>query len=447
MTDPALTWPDRTEPPPFPRIRLEAGPEQTGTVATELDASGYDLYYTWPDWTNRAIIGDCGPVLAHLAAHDDLAGAVQTIYADPPYHRPERQGRGPPLAGYDQRWDTTADYLAWLHARLTVTRPLLTASGSVFVQCGPHNSHLIRTLLDEIYGADNHVVTVNARKVHRRRTARPYAAADQVHWYARNKPLLRYRRLYRPRPHVRDYSWIELEDGTRRLQTPAERNGSAARPPRSRRFARRNLFSRSTRRRYPYTIDGRTYHPPHGGGWTIDQTEMTGLHRHGRLVTGGGRVYYVDYLDDDREAALDEIWHETPAANYRRWHQVETPPLIVRRCILQTTDPGDLVLDPTSGGGTTAVTAERYARRWIAIDRSATSLHITAERIRSAQFPWYDRTGPPWQLRVETARYHPRARVADGLPALHRPHPDRPIAEPHRVRIAGPFRIEVTRPA
>jgi adenine-specific DNA-methyltransferase len=377
-------------------------------------------FYQHPmHWTNRMILGDSLTVMTSLAEKEGLKGQVQMIYVDPPYgikfgsnwqvstrKRDVKDGkvedatRQPEqIRAFRDTWELGIhSYLSYLRDRFTVARDLLTESGSIFVQIGDENVHLVRGVLDEVFGAENFAGQVTFKKTS---GAGSFAVgtnvlasvSDYVLWYARNAGSVKYRQLYRSKVGdvgTGEYSLIELPDGTRRRATDLEISD----PGYGRLFRLDNLISQTTRvgqtTVFPVEVDGRRV-VPGTGGWKTNQAGMARLIAAGRVVGRENSLGYVRYLIDFPAMSLNSLWDDTVTAGRPgdKLYVVQTNPKVIERCMGMTTDPGDLVLDPTCGSGTTAHVAEQWGRRWITIDTSRVALALARTRLMSARYPYY----------------------------------------------------------
>jgi len=383
-----------------------------------------DFYHHEQNWSNRIILGDSLLVMNSLAEKEALRGQVQMVYMDPPYgikfgsnwQVSTRKPRVTDGAGADvtrqpeqirafrDTWEHgVSSYLAYLRDRLVMAHQLLTESGSVFVQIGPDNEHLVRCLLDEVFGSENHVTTIVYQKTTGAGSPSGGTNAlaetyDLIVWYGKNKSALKYRQLFKDKEVGGEgaslYTHIEMSDGSRRpLTTKEKRSGEL--PPEGRAFGVDNLTSSSgvDKTRYPVVIDGRTFRP-NPGVWKTSEDGMKRLIAAGRVYVGPGAAKpgYIRYIDDFPASPLANVWTDTVGQNQLggpKVFVVQTALKAVQRCILMSTDPGDLVLDPTCGSGTTALVAEQWGRRWITIDTSRVAAAISRSRLMAAVFPYY----------------------------------------------------------
>jgi adenine-specific DNA-methyltransferase len=377
-----------------------------------------DFYHHEQNWSNRLILGDSLLVMASISEKEGLKGKVQTVYFDPPYgikfgsnwqvstrkkdvrdNRIEDATRQPEqIRAFRDTWQLGIhSYLTYLRDRLVVARELLSESGSVFVQIGEQNVHLVRSVLDEVFGDENFVREIIYQKTTGagspgELTSLP-SVCDYIIWYAKNKEQMKYRQLYKDKEFggegASGYTNVELPDGTRRSLTSEEKENPSSLPKGSRIFAYDNTRSQSgvDKTRYPVTLNGKTYRPD-PEVWKTHEEGMKKLISAGRINAGASTLSYIRYLDDFPAIALNNIWTDSISRSMTdKVYVVQSTTKVVQRCILMTTDPGDLVVDPTCGSGTTALVAETWGRRWITCDTSRVALALARTRIMSARFP------------------------------------------------------------
>ncbi len=383
-----------------------------------------EFYRHEANWSNRMILGDSLQVMASLDSRERLGGKVQMIYVDPPYgikfgsnwqvsarKRDVKDGKVEDIAreveqikAFRDTWELGINsYLTYLRDRLLVSRDLLTESGSIFVQIGDENVHLARSLMDEVFGSENFISLICLRTTG---GAGSFAGGTNVLpavssfllWYGRDLESIKYRQIYADKTAGvaagELYSLVRTPDGKERRATADELSGKAL-PNGARFFRPDNLVSQTTRTGqttvFPVEVDGRTY-MPRGGGWKTNREGMGRLLAARRVrPTIGSTVQYVRFLDDFPAVPLNNIWADVGTGSFTdpKVYVVQTNTKIVQRCILMTTDPGDLVLDPTCGSGTTAYVAEQWGRRWITIDTSRVALALARQRLMGARFPYY----------------------------------------------------------
>ncbi len=389
----------------------------------ELDL--VDFYRHHANWSNRMILGDSLNVMASLAEREALRGKVQMIYVDPPYgikfgsnwqvsarKRDVKDGKLEDatreieqIKAFRDTWERGIhSYLIYLRDRLEVAKDLLTETGAIFVQIGDENVHLVRSVMDEVFGSENFMTLINfattsgagsfAVGTNVLATVTNYVVA-----YAKDLERVKYRQLYRSKEVGGEasslYTQVLLAEGVVRPITAAERAGAPL-PTGARAFGVDNLTSQTTRvgqtTVFPIEIGGRTF-LPRTGGWKTNKQGMQRLLNAGRIHAGrGNNPGYIRYIDDFPASPLTNLWTDTLGQGQfggDKIYVVQTANKIIERCMLMTTDPGDLVLDPTCGAGTTAFVAEQWGRRWITIDSSRVALALARQRLMGARFPWF----------------------------------------------------------
>ncbi|MFZ4154981.1 site-specific DNA-methyltransferase [Streptomyces pseudogriseolus] len=384
-------------------------------IPDELDK--VDWYNHQMNWTNRMILGDSLQVMASLAERENLRGKVQMVYIDPPYgikfgsnwqkradNSRVRDGKledatreVEQIKAFRDTWELgISSYLTYLRDRLTSARDLLTESGSIFIQIGDENVHLVRSLLDEVFGSENFVSliaykTTSGAGSFAGGTNVLASVADYVIWYARNIDTVKYRQLYVLKQlgesGASGYNFAETSDGTRA-------RFSSTPPEGSRVFTADNLTSQTTRvgqtTVFPVTVDDVIYRPAKGG-WKTNREGMERLKNARRLLGLGRTLRYVRYFDDFPAFPRNNLWDDTTTAGFGadKIYVVQTNTKVIERCMLMATDPGDLVLDPTCGSGTTAYVAEQWGRRWITVDTSRVAIALARHRLMGAKYPAY----------------------------------------------------------
>jgi adenine-specific DNA-methyltransferase len=376
-----------------------------------------NFYQHQQNWQNRLILGDSLQVMASLAEKEGLKGQVQCIYMDPPYgikfgsnwqastvKRDVRDGRiadatrqPEQIKAFRDTWELGIhSYLAYLRDRLRLSHELLTEGGSLFVQIGDENLHLVRSLLDEVFGAENFCSQITVKKTGGLGTDLLKNVTDYLVWYARSRPSVKYRQLFvdkragEGRTTGARYDQVRLRDGTMRTLTNSERLDQTTIPQGARPFRYDNLISSGTTPScvFEFELNGTKYFPGGGRSWKTNRTGMEVLARAGRLVGTARSIQYVRYIDDFPAYEPNNVWEDV-AVGTDKVYVVQTPTSVVERAVLMTTDPGDLVLDPTCGSGTTAYVAEQWGRRWITIDTSRVSVTLARQRMMSAMYPYY----------------------------------------------------------
>ena len=377
------------------------------------EAAKTEFYQHEAHWSNRMILGDSLQVMASLAEREGLRGKVQCIYFDPPYGikfnsnfqwsttsrdvkdgRAEHITREPEMVkAFRDTWrDGIHSYLTYLRDRLTVARDLLNESGSIFVQIGDENLHRVRALLDEVFGEDNFVSIIQVQKTGSQAGSLLASTVDFIVWFAKAKPNVKYRQLYMERVagHVSSdrYDQIELTNGTERRLRREELNRSVVLPE-GRVFRHTSLISSGQASTdQVLEFEGCSYRAGPSNHWKTTLTGLDQLAKAERIAAGRTTVRYKRYLDDFAVLPISDRW-ESLQIGTGLIYVVQTAPSVVERCLLMSTDPGDLILDPTCGSGTTAYVAEQWGRRWITIDTSRVSLALARARIMGARYPYY----------------------------------------------------------
>jgi Adenine specific DNA methylase Mod len=375
-------------------------------------------FYSHPQhWTNRFILGDSLQVMASLAERESMRGKVQCIYFDPPYgikfnsnwqvstlSRDVKDGKKEDVSrepeqvkAFRDTWkDGIHSYLTYLRDRLMVARELLTESGSIFVQIGDENVHRVRAVMDEVFGEENFVSEIVFKKTGGQSSTAIANVNDVALWYARKQRSLKYRGLYAEKSPgdegATNYTWVEEGSGRRRPLTAAEKVGRGVIPADARIMQPYPMFSDGVSQRdRPFIWRNESYSPSASSHWKTHSIGLGRLNFADRLVAQGKTLRFVNYLTDYSVTPLINIWTDTQTSGFGagRVYVVETNPLVVQRCMLMTTDPGDLVLDPTCGSGTTPLVAEQWGRRWITIDTSRVALALARTRLMSARYPYY----------------------------------------------------------
>ena len=372
-----------------------------------------EFYQHDQNWTNRMILGDSLQVMASLAEREGMRGKVQCIYFDPPYgikfnsnfqwsttSRDVLDGRADQITrepeqvkAFRDTWrDGIHSYLTYLRDRITVARDLLTDSGSIFVQIGDENVHRVRALLDEVFGDENFISLITLKKTGGQTAAMLATVTDYVVWYSKNKPNSKYRQPYLPmrvgegKGTGERYGNLRTEDGT------VDSWNKVDQIPEGAKYARIDPLT-STRaakehEKWPFDFCGKSYFAGAGHTWSTTKLGMSRLAMAGRIYSTGRQLSYVRCHDDFAATRLGNLWEDV-AGKTNKVYVVQTFERIVERCVLMSTDPGDIVLDPTCGSGTTAAVSEQWGRRWITIDTSRVALALARARIMGARFPFY----------------------------------------------------------
>ena len=372
-----------------------------------------EFYQHDANWSNRMILGDSLQVMASLAEREGLRGKVQCIYLDPPYGikfnsnfqwsttsrtvadgKKEHITREPEqVRAFRDTWsDGTHSYLSYLRDRLTVARDLLKDSGSLFVQIGNENVHLVRTLVEEVFGADNFVSLVTFKKTGGQTSHLLAPVCDYLLWFAKRLDVIKYRQPFRRvkagegHSTGERYDQLAMPDGSLR---PA---GTSPEPPTGARHFRHVTLSSNRpakeHERIEFRFRSRSFFPPRNRTWSTTKEGFRRLTRAGRVHGGAKSLNYAKFLDDFPAYPIGNLWDDVSGSG-ERLYVVQTSQRVVERCVLMTTDAGDLVLDPTCGSGTTAYVAEQWGRRWVTIDTSRVALALSRARVMGARYPYY----------------------------------------------------------
>lgn len=376
-----------------------------------------EFYQHDQHWSNRMILGDSLQVMASLAERESLRGQVQCIYFDPPYgikfnsnwqvstqSRDVKDGKMDQITrepeqvkAFRDTWkDGIHSYLTYLRDRLTAMRDLLTDSGSIFVQIGDENVHRVRALMDEVFGESNFVNEIAFAKTTSSTSGDLSGVYDIVVWYAREKASLKYRPIYKPKiaggPGGTGYTRVRLPQGN---VVPASKykneNEELVLPEGADLIFPDSIRSQSPGSRYDVIYSGRIFRPE-PNYWKTDKENMQRLLKADRMYATAKNLSYIRKYNDFPVFPLSNFWADTVGQNQfggDKIYVVQTGLTVVQRCMLMSTDPGDLVLDPTCGSGTTATVAEQWGRRWITVDTSRVALALARARIMGARYPYY----------------------------------------------------------
>jgi adenine-specific DNA-methyltransferase len=368
------------------------------------------------DWSNRMILGDSLQVMASLARREDLAGKVQMVYIDPPYgikfasnFQPEINKRdvkdkekdltreAEMVRAYRDTWTLGIhSYLSYLRDRLILAKELLADTGSIFVQIGDENLHLVRSVLDEVFKPQNFIAVIQFKKTGGFETAGIASICDYLIWFAKSKESFKFNRLYERKMYGEGsgerYNSVYLTDGSSHPASRFETDEGLKLPTGARLFLGGPVTSDgASSSPVPFEFQGRSLLPKANQHW---KTTLEGLKRLAtaeRLFSTKEFLNYRLFLNDFPATPLSNMWTDTMGTAERdKMYVVQTPTKVIERCMLMTTDPGDLVVDPTCGGGTTAYVAEQWGRRWVTIDTSRVALALARQRLLAAKFDYYE---------------------------------------------------------
>lgn len=454
-------------------------------VADKLDA-----YEHKGPWTNRLVLGDSLQVMNSLLEYEGMGGQVQMIYFDPPYGvkfgsnfqpfvrsqavkdkhgNDAHMSREPEMVkAYRDTWELGLhSYLTYLRDRLTLAKEMLATSGSIFVQISDDNLHHVREIMDEIFGSENFVAIIFFQTTSGFETKTIAALGDYLLWYAKDIKSAKVNKLYRDQivvPGEGNAEKILLRDGTYRGVTAAEARGEKPIPEGAKFYVAGDLQSDGpASEAQPFEYLGKTYNPSPGKHWKANYPlGMQRLADAGRIHVSKNSIRYRRFSDDFPLQELGNVWTDTVTGVFtdKKLYVVRTNPKVIERCLHLTTDPGDLVFDPTCGGGTTAYAAEQLGRRWITVDTSRVPLALTRQRLLTSTFSWYRLKEPskgPAGGFVYERKHNKKGEEVGGLvPRIKLENiandeaptveiiPDRAEVNDKITRVCGPFTVEAT---
>lgn len=468
------------------------------------------------NWSNRMILGDSLLVMASLAEKEGLKGKVQMIYMDPPYgikfgsnwqvstrKRDVKDGRAEEVTRQPEQIKAFRDtwelgihsYLFYLRDRLVLARELLTETGSVFVQIGDENVHLVRCLMDEVLGSENFISLISFATTSGFQTKEIARGGDYLLWYGRNRDIGTKARLLfegmSKEAGEAGYRYLLFPDGSSRVMTVEEMNRDVPIPKDSIPYKPDNILSQGAAKEdQPFTYEGKTYRPGINSHWKASYPDgMSRLSWARRIHVSQNTLQYRRMSTDFPFRVRNNVWVDTLTGQFTedKVYAVQTNTKVVERCLLMTTDPGDLVLDPTCGSGTTAFVAEQWGRRWITIDTSRVAIAIARTRLMAARYPYYILSDSPQGIEKEAeligqpvAPHKTEQDVRKGFVYRRVPHVtlrsiannpdiqegmsredidaaivqhsdtellhDQPYEDSKRVRVSGPFTVESLSP-
>jgi len=439
-------------------------------------------------WQNRMILGDSLSVMNSLVEFEGLGGQVQMIYIDPPYgvkfgsnfqpfvrKREVKHGgdedmtREPEMVkAYRDTWELGLhSYLTYLRDRLMVARELLHETGSVFVQISDENVHRVKAVLDEVFGSQNACAVITLTKAASQSSDLLASVNDYLLWFAKDKTRVKYRRLFKSRPPIDSpthrYICVETPRGEIIDLSLKQKLGKDPIPEgRFLRLVTLTSQSGSATSRFEYEFEGKRYRPPGARGWSTSREGLDRVREVGRMYAVGTTLMWKNYHSDFAYRPIVSLWDDIRSSGFgeEKLYVVQTQAGVVERCVMMTTDPGDLVLDPTCGSGTTAYAAEYWGRRWITIDTSRVPLALARQRLLTSTFPYYElkepKRGPAGGFvyrRKQSAGGDEEGglvphvtlkSIANNEPPVMEVLVDRPEVLPGVTRVSGPFVVEAT---
>ena len=462
--------------------RPDAGPGQESLFELPDEnpplRQAIEFYRHAHNWSNRLIAGDSLLVMNSLLHKEGMGGDVQTVYIDPPYgikygsnfqpftnKREVTDGKDTHLTGepetikaFRDTWELGVhSYLSYLRDRLLLARELMAESGSCFVQIGKENVHRVALVMDEVFGAQNRMTTITYATTGGSSTKHLPEVGDYLLWYAKDKTKSKYRQLYEHLDRagiIELFSWhamVEFKDGSSRKLTPEERfDPDIYLPADSLLFQDISLCSpgtSNTGRSEPYEWQGRVYPCPDTLQWRVSAAGLDRLAEQNRLFSSDANdvLRWKQYESETAGRGINNMWYHKMAASDKRY-VVQTANSVIQRCILMTSDPGDLVFDPTCGSGTTAYVAEQWGRRWITCDTSRVALALARQRLMTANFDYYALAHPDEGVGsgfvYEKVPKVSAASLAYDEPPQHTVLYDRPERNRAKHRVTGPFTVE-----
>ena len=430
-----------------------------------------EFYKHSQGWSNRLIAGDSLLVMNSLLEKESMAGKVQMIYIDPPYgikygsnfqpfvnKRDVKDGKDEDLTqepemvkAFRDTWELGIhSYLTYLRNRLLLARQLLHESGSCFVQIGDENVHLVRIILDEVFDLDNFVAQIPFRtKTMSLGAKNVEGMLNYLLFYSRDIKKLKYHQLFIEKDCEGDslFCWIENADGKRRKLSKDEINNHKLIKEKGIIFRLVSLsyIGENESTKYKIELGGETFSPPGGKSWLIPLETMNKAILKKLIMKSGSSLNYIMYHDNYPISRLNNLWSDTTGST-NKIYVVQTNTEVVKRCLLMTTDPGDLVLDPTCGSGTTAHVAEKWGRRWITCDTSRVAVTLSKQRLMTALFDYYELAHPKEGVSsgfiYKTVPHITLRTIVNNEPAQQETLYDQPIIDRKKKRITGPFTIE-----
>lgn len=429
-----------------------------------------EFYKHSQGWSNRLIAGDSLLVMNSLLEKEGMAGKIQMIYIDPPYgikygsnfqpfvnNRDVKDGKDQDLAqepetikAFRDTWELGIhSYLTYLRDRLLLAVQLLTESGSCFVQISDENLHHVKELMDEVFGASNFVSVIPFRTKIPLNNKYLANISDFIIWYTHDIRQLKFRRLFSEREFGEgtQFTWVEEPDGKKRRMSSEERSNPSRIPDSFKIFRLTDLNSTgySETADFPIQFEGKAFYPAKKRGWKTNREGINSLIRNGRLLAPGNTIQYVFYYNDYPIQEITNLWTDTQGAT-DKIYAVQTNTNVIQRCILMTTDPGDLVFDPTCGSGTTAYVAEQWGRRWITCDTSRVSIALAKQRLMTSVFDYYELAQPKEGIssgfKYKTVPHVTLGSIANNEVAQEEILYDRPNIDISKKRVAGPFTVE-----
>ena len=430
-----------------------------------------EFYEHEQGWANRMIAGDSLLVMNSLLRKERMRSKVQMIYFDPPYginyssnfqpytnKTDVKDGKGEDLTkepeqikAYRDTWELDEhSYLTYIRNRLLLSRELLTDSGSIFIQISDEHVHRIRVIMDEIFGSENFVSLITFKKSNNSTSSTISNISDYIIWYAKDKKQIKYNALFTLKGYddiLNTYNQIELPDGTRRPLTKKEKDTKNI--PKGKLYYLTRIESQhESKKDQKFEFKGKIFEPSKNKQWSVNIQGLKNLIKKNRLIEHNNKIVFIRYLDDFPVKNFTNVWIDTIGGmgDDGKVYTVQTITKTIQRCMLMTTDPGDLVFDPTCGSGTTAYVSEKYGRRWITCDTSRVALNLAQRRLTTALFDYYKLVDTKQGV-CNGFVYDVVNHIIPKTLAYNEDTPkeilyDKPHIDKTKKRVSGPFTIE-----
>lgn len=455
------------------RSEVTDGSEQLSLFEKEKKPlrEAIEFYKHKEGWKNRLIAGDSLLIMNSLLEKEGMAGKIQLIYIDPPYgvsygsnfqpfvnKKDVKDGNDDDLSqepemirAFRDTWELGIhSYLTYMKDRVFLGRELLSETGSIFIQISDENIHLIRILMDEIFGADNFVAQIAFAKTSSFSSNLISRNHDHILWYAKDIKKIKYRQLYLPRVERTEggtFSWVELPNGNSRKLSSEEKEDRESIGGKPFRASDITSSGESKDGSVPFEFNGEIFTPAKGNHWKTSIEGLKNLVLANRIIKNGKNLAYKRFETDFPYMVLNDVWEDTIIGTFtKKLYVVQTGTLAVKRCILMTTDPGDIVFDPTCGSGTTAFVAEDLGRRWITCDTSRVALAIAKQRLLTSSFDFYkyaqEDEGVSGGFQYEMVPHITLKSIANKEPTPMEVLFDRAKPDKSKTRVTGPFTVE-----
>jgi adenine-specific DNA-methyltransferase len=432
-----------------------------------------EFYKHKENWSNRLIAGDSLLVMNSLIEKEGMSGKVQMVYFDPPYgikygsnfqpfvnKRDVKDGKDEDLTSepemikaFRDTWELGIhSYLTYLRDRLLLAKDMLHESGSIFVQISDENVHHVREILSEVFCSENFVSTIFFKTTGGFDTRTLSRVGDYILWFAKDVTKIKFRKLYEEyQPQVGEvgYNWIIFPDGTSRGLTADEKRNPSKIPTDGKVYKATSIKSQgATGSPQEFEFKGKKYYPGPSHHWKTSVEGLQKLAEKNRIHLAANSIQYIRFNDDFPYKQLTNIWLDTGTGSFgeEKKYVVETSQKVVTKCLLMTTDPGDIALDITCGSGTTAIVAENWGRRWITCDTSRVALTLTKQRMMAANFNYYELAYPNEGVgsgfKYETVPHIMLGTIANNEPTVQETIFDKPIVNNKKTRVTGPFTVE-----